>query len=160
MYLHIRWLVPCLTFLCGTAFADLLDRPWSEYRSKHFVVLSDKPEAEVANAIDDLELFRSVVMRVTNAREGLEKVSVELYLFASTGDFQTAIRQPTTLGFMRPGLRTQYMATAGGVIGLDAQHVVFHEYVHYLAPERRRHRIASQVVRRGTRRDARRYAAA
>jgi tetratricopeptide (TPR) repeat protein len=132
VYLRFRWLVLCVTFLCGTAFADLLDRPWSEYRSRHFVVLSDKPEAEVAKAVDDLELFRSVVLRVTNAREGMDKVPVDLYLFASTGDFQTAISQPNTLGFMRPGLRTQYMASAGGVIGLDAQHVVFHEYVHYL----------------------------
>ena len=121
-----------LTILSTAAAANMLDRPWFEYRSRHFVVLSDKPEPDVAKAVENLELFRAVVLRVTNAREGQETIPVDLYLFENAGDFQTSIRTPNVLGFMRPGLRTQYMAAASGVIGLGAQHVIFHEYVHYL----------------------------
>jgi tetratricopeptide (TPR) repeat protein len=114
------------------AVADVLDRSWAEYRSTNFVVLSDQGEADVARAIGDLELFHNVVLKVTNARDGKHTIPVELYLFADAGDFQAASGMANVLGFMRPGLRTQYMAAGSGVIGLGAQHVIFHEYVHYL----------------------------
>ena len=132
MYVHRVWCTLLLLMPFADVSASMLDRPWVEYRSKHFVVLSDKAEGDVAQAVNDLELFHSVVLRVTNARQGNESVPIELYLFERSGDFQTAIRTPDVLGFMRAGLRTQYMAAAGGVVGLGMQHVLFHEYVHYL----------------------------
>ncbi len=114
------------------AYGDPLKHAWYEYRSAHFVVVSDQAEANVAAAIDALELFRAFVFKVTNAHAGSEVVPVDFYLFDNGGDFQDTIKVPQVLGYMRPGLRIQYMVSGKGVIGLDAQHVVFHEYVHYL----------------------------
>ncbi|HTO58993.1 MAG TPA: hypothetical protein VMJ74_14425, partial [Pseudomonadales bacterium] len=53
-------------------------------------------------------------------------------LFNDGDDYQATIRNPYILGYMRPDLRMQYLVTSRGVIGMDTQHVIFHEYVHYL----------------------------
>jgi tetratricopeptide (TPR) repeat protein len=125
LFLAIAAQLPC-------AYGGPLDRAWYEYRSAHFVVVSDQDEARVAAAIDALELFRAFVFKVTNARAGNEIVPVDFYLFGNRGDFLDTIKMPNVLGYMRSGLRIQYMVAGDGVIGLDSQHVVFHEYVHYL----------------------------
>jgi len=96
------------------------------------VVLSDQPENDVAQAIADLELFRAVVYKVTNAHEGNESIPVELLLFNDGDDFRATVKDPRILGYTRPELRKQYLVTSRGVIGMDTQHVIFHEYVHYL----------------------------
>lgn len=52
------------------AAADPLAHHWFEYKSPHFLVISDAQEAEVRQRINDLELFRTVVLTVTNAKPG------------------------------------------------------------------------------------------
>src|SRR5262249_9719930 len=108
-----------LAFLADVATADVLDRPWYENRAAHAVAFSDQPEHDVAQAIADLELFRTVVYKVTNAHEGNEVIPVELLLFNDGDDFHATVKDPHILGYMRGELRKQYLVTSRGVIGMD-----------------------------------------
>ena len=117
---------------CHLAPADPLDRSWFEYRSQNFVVLSDVAEADVRARIDDLELFRAVVLKVTNVRAGPSGIPVEVYLFSNRADFRSTTTSDDIAGYMIPGLRVQYMASGPDMFQLNSQQVLFHEYVHYL----------------------------
>ena len=133
--MRTAWLTLAIAAAMATSHAAIgnpLEQPWYEYRSANFTVISDQDEARVSAAIESLELFRAFVFKVTNAPVGRDVVPVDFYLFDNTGDFQATIKLPNVLGYMRPGLRRQNMVASSGVIGLDAQHVIFHEYVHYL----------------------------
>ena len=114
------------------AAADPLAHQWFQYTNPHFLVLSDAPEAEVRQRINDLELFRAVVLTVTNAKPGPTTVPTEVYLFSSHGDFASSTPYTNIAGYMRPGLRAQYIVSGPELFELSTQQVLFHEYVHYL----------------------------
>ena len=121
----------------SAADADrLLARPWSEYRSANFRVLSDGTDTQVRALITDLERFRPIARAVL----GQPAISPEPLLVIAPRDqasFAVFVPSRTVAGLFLRGLRGDVLLVnlAARVAGLDGpragvRSVAQHEYVH------------------------------
>ncbi len=59
-----------LLLLTGGRAASAKERPWIELQSRNFLVVSNEEQEEAVALPRDLELFRSVVLEITNTQVG------------------------------------------------------------------------------------------
>lgn len=114
---------------------------WAIYRTPHFEVMTTQPEEEIGALIEDISLFRSVVIALLG--EGAEELgssTVRFLVLDHPGDVQFLFGSaPGVTGFTRPSLSGDLMVVgrppARRTFALGNQ-VVFHEYVHQLVQMR------------------------
>jgi len=123
-------LLLCVTG-CATPTA-LLERSWIELRSENFAIYTTLAEPEARDLLEDLELFRATVARLTKVRDQTPRVPTEIYAFGSAGEYRPFQPRLDTPGFFLPGLRSNVVALSAGENGLAARPILYHEYTHFL----------------------------
>ena len=76
-----------LVLVSGCASIPLHERPWIEVKTQHFTLLSSIGEEETIKLGLELELFRSVVDRITNAQTLKSPVPTDIYVFDRKSSF-------------------------------------------------------------------------
>ena len=110
----------------------LIQQDWWLLESEHFTVVTDTRGQTPESIIEDLELFRAVVLTITGIKTAEDKLPTTAVVFKSLGEFNRIAKMPNIVGFMRPTLRGNRMVSGGGSMSLDQRHNMFHEYVHHL----------------------------
>jgi len=122
-----------LLFSAKAMAADRLVRAdWWRLESEHFNVVTNTKGDVPQSIIEDLELFRSVVLALTGLKTVEEKLPTTAVVFRSTGEFNRLTQRPNIVGYMRATLRGNWMVSAGGSLNMDQRQIMFHEYVHHL----------------------------
>jgi tetratricopeptide (TPR) repeat protein len=123
----------CLAFTAPTLAVDrLVHQDWRRLESEHFNVITNTPGDTPQSIINDLELFRSVVLALTGVESVQERLPTTVVVFRRTSEFNRLTRIPNILGYMRPTLRGNWMVSAGGSLRVEQRTIMFHEYVHHL----------------------------
>lgn len=122
-------LVTMLAFAFG-ASADIRSNGWNELKTTNFTLITDLPVHEAEIRIQEWELFRAVVLRVTNAQRDSRGLSTKAYVFSRTKDFRQITNKRGVGGWFRPSLRGNVMAYPRELPGFEDQLAVQHEYVH------------------------------
>ncbi len=127
-----RWIggVSALLLACaGPPSAH--ERDWIEAESPNFQIISTmSPEETTALAID-LERFRVVISKFTNAPLGNPPIPTRIFAFGKTSDFKRFTRSPNVAGWMDPEMRENLIALTD-YRGVDSGLVVRHEFVHFV----------------------------
>ena len=110
----------------------LINQDWWRLQSENFDVITNTTGDTPQSIINDLELFRSVVLALTGVEPYEERLPTTAVVFRRTGEFSRISRRPNIIGFMRPTLRRNWMVSAGGTLNIDQRTIMFHEYVHHL----------------------------
>jgi hypothetical protein len=122
----------CLLALAGCATTTALDRPWTEVSSRNFAIHTTLPEPDARRLIEDLELFRATLLRVTKLRDTAPRVPTEIYAFERSSDYAPFRPQANYVGYFVPTLRNNLVALSAGEDGVRSRVVLFHEYTHFL----------------------------
>jgi len=117
------------------------DAEWAIYRNPHFEIMTTQPPKAIGPLIEDIALFRAVVVGLLG--EGAEELGsqrVRFLVLDRPGDVQFLFGSPPGVsGFTRPSLSGDLMVVGRPpgrrMLGLGNQ-VVFHEYVHQLVQMR------------------------
>ncbi len=110
----------------------LVKQSWHLLESENFSVMTntrgDTPEA----LISDLELFRTVVLAITNASAVKDRLPTRALVFRTRREFLRVSGASNIAGYMRATLRGNYMVSGGSSRSMDQRSIMFHEYVHHL----------------------------
>jgi tetratricopeptide (TPR) repeat protein len=121
-----------LLLLTGGGVANAKERPWIELRSQNFLVVSNEEQEEAVALLRDLELFRSVVLKITNTRVYEVRVPTVIYLFRNRRSFAPFRPGRNVAGYVLPTAHGNYIAIDGGARALETRETIHHEYVHFL----------------------------
>jgi len=121
-----------LLLLTGSPVADAKERPWIELQSRNFLVVSNEEPEEAVALLRDLELFRSVVLKITNTQVYEARVPTVVYLFRDRRSFAPFRPRRNVAGYVIPTAHANYIAIDGGCETLEASEIIHHEYVHFL----------------------------
>ncbi|RPG07075.1 MAG: hypothetical protein CBC32_010360 [Proteobacteria bacterium TMED72] len=129
------WLIgPSLAAAGG--LPSLLKYDWIEVESPNFSTMSMLSEAKTIELVRELELFRQLVFRFTTADSDASSIPNRIFLLKSRSNLRKlGIDNRDIVGLFVPGLRSNLILTAGG--SKHNQHVIQHEYVHFLASRAR-----------------------
>jgi hypothetical protein len=119
------------------ALADILDRPWREYTSPHFRLVSDLDEKHAREHLREIEQFRAVVLHLTGIRPDRSteaRFATRVYVIARHQDY-TSLFGDRYAGFFQNELDANYMVVNGAALGRDQRAILFHEYVHFVVRE-------------------------
>ena len=127
----------CLCFCLATAAPAwaanrLIKQDWWRLQSENFDLITNTRGDTPQSIINDLELFRAVVLALTGVEPYKDRLPTTAVVFRRTGEFNQIARLPNVIGFMRPTLRRNWMVSAGDSLSIDQRTIVFHEYVHHL----------------------------
>jgi Flp pilus assembly protein TadD len=117
------------------------DAAWAIYRTPHFEIMTTQPPRSIGPLIEDIALFRAVVVGLLGeGAEELGSIRVRFLVLDHPGDVQFLFDSaPGVTGFTRPSLSGDLMVVgrppARRMLALGNQ-VVFHEYVHQLVQMR------------------------
>jgi Flp pilus assembly protein TadD len=138
MLWHHRLLPSCLSALllaqvlaCATATPQSLARGWIEVRSEHFTLASRIGELETVELAEQLELFRSLVERITRIQRIDSPVPTYIYLFDGPASFQPFRGGRRILGYFSGQMRANYVALMKSP-DMDLASMMYHEYTHFL----------------------------
>lgn len=112
--------------------AGMEDRKWHRYTTDNFVLLTDLKPKLARERLEELELFRAVVLKITSAQPRQDVVPMKVFLFSRARDFRVIANRPSIIGFMRPTLRANYLVSSSDSGGAAQTTIIYHEYVHYL----------------------------
>ena len=113
--------------------AAVKTKNWIALTSENFTVLTDLNEETARQKILDLELFRAVVLKITNARPRQDIIPTRVFLFKRRKDFNQTAPGGSVLGFFRPSLRMNQMVFPAELPrSFGRNTIMYHEYVHYL----------------------------
>jgi tetratricopeptide (TPR) repeat protein len=121
-----------LLLLAGNQAAHAKERPWIELKSRNFLAISNAEQEEAVALIRDLELFRSVVLKITNTRVYEARVPTIIYLFGDRGSYASFRLSRNVAGYAVLKAHGNYIAIDGSSKTLEASNIVHHEYVHFL----------------------------
>jgi len=77
-----------LLLLAACATTPLEQRAWIEVRSPNFSILTDLGRDEAIRLSEEIELFRAVLTKLTNARRFEPRVPTRIFAFARGRDFR------------------------------------------------------------------------
>jgi FimV-like protein len=127
--LHWALLPTPLLALACVAFS-VYEKPWLEVRTEHFEIVSAMGERETLEMANRLEMFRSVLQVLTNARRFNPAIPTRIYAFDSVGDY-TLYAPKGSAGYFDSSMRSYTIVVSPNrYIGTDT--VIQHEYVHFL----------------------------
>lgn len=112
------------------ASAGIRPNGWHELKTTNFTLVTDLPVQEAKLRIQELELFRAVVLKVTNAEADSGGLPTKAYVFSRRKDFSQVTKKGGVLGWFRSSLRGNVMAYSAKTTGLQNRLVAQHEYVH------------------------------
>jgi len=129
-----KHLAGLLTLLLAACAAPTLEqRPWIAVRSANFEILTDLSREQAVALSEQLELFRAVVKKLTDAKRFEPRVPTRIFAFAEKREYDPFSPSRYVLGYFRPGLRENTVALdASGSRGMGATHILLHEYTHFL----------------------------
>jgi len=125
-------LMALLVSVSATAQDRLIRQDWWLLESDHFSVVTNTRGETPDNIIEDLELFRAVVLILTGIDEVEDKLPTRAVVFKSLSEFNRIARMPNIVGFMRSTLRSNRMVSGGSSLSMGQRSIMFHEYVHLL----------------------------
>ena len=110
----------------------LIKQDWWLLESEYFTVVTNTRGRTPETIIEDLELFRAVVLAITGIKTTEDKLPTRAVVFKSLGEFNRIAKLPNIVGVMLPTLRGNRMVSGGGSLSMDQRLIMFHEYVHHL----------------------------
>jgi len=127
-------LLPALLLLLGACVGVPPEQnAWIEVRSPNFSILTDLDRDRALQLSEDVELFRAVLMKLTNATHFEPRVPTRIFAFGRGRDFHAFVVDRLIGGIFQPGLRENLVALdASGTKGVGAKTVLFHEYTHFV----------------------------
>ncbi len=127
-------LVIALLALATSQFssADINPEKWIEVQSENFTMLTDLSPEKARRQILDLELFRSVVLKVTGVSDKSRVVPMKLYVFKHLRDFKLMAPGGSAYGYFLPSLRQNQMVFPARVNRFGKNVIMYHEFVHAL----------------------------
>ena len=108
-----------LLLLTGSPVADAKERPWIELQSRNFLVVSNEEPEEAVALLRNLELFRSVVLKITNTQVYEARVPTVVYLFRARKSFAPFRPSRNVAGYVIPTDHGNYIAIDGGSKALE-----------------------------------------
>ncbi len=121
-----------LALLMGGPAASAKERPWIELQSRNFLVVSNEEREEAIARLRDLELFRSVVLEVTNTKVHDARVPTIVYLFRDRRSFRKFCPSRAVAGYIAPTAHGNYIVIDGSRRALETAETIYHEYIHFL----------------------------
>ena len=125
----------CLVAILSVGRVQALDKflqmPWWLYESDHFSVVTNIPDRG-DQLIQQLELFRAVVLKFTGLKATADRLPTRAVIFAKRAEFARITDRANALGYTSTTLRNNRMVASGGSLNSGQRHIMFHEYVHYL----------------------------
>jgi tetratricopeptide (TPR) repeat protein len=122
------------TLVSGCVTPSFEKQLWYEVKTKHFTLMTDTEPERVLEVARDIELFRSVVLGVTNVAEVDPRVPTLIYLFEDSGSF--GYFKPSSSfgigGYFQSTLMGNYVALNANARDIDPTQILKHEYVHFL----------------------------
>ncbi len=107
---------------------ELWEVPWIEVRTPHFVIASAQGEEKTRALAQELEDFRTMVVRFSNLAHVEERIPTRIFLVPrSTRDLGFDAK---VAGYFQATMRANYAAIAPA--GAFSDEVLKHEYVHFL----------------------------
>src|SRR5258706_13759341 len=103
-----------LLALAGCATTPALDRSWIEVSSRNFAIYSSMNEPDARQLLEDLELFRATLLRVTKLRDTPPRVPTEIYAFDEVSDYSDFRPSAGIAGYFVPTLRKNLVALSSG----------------------------------------------
>lgn len=122
----------CLLIISCSTVAKLDGIGWRQYQSENFSLLTDIAPEQAKERLLDLELFRAVVLRITNAKPRQDRVKTTIIIFDRMGDFRKVVNRGGVGGYFSPRLRGNRMVMPRELPRASDNFVLYHEYVHYL----------------------------
>lgn len=116
----------------GCASTAALEKEWIEVSSWNFSICTTLDEPEARRLLEDLELFRAALLRVTRLRDATPRVPTEIYAFESSNDYARFRPGAGVVGYFAPRLRANWVAMDAGDSSRLARAVLYHEYTHFL----------------------------
>ncbi len=113
------------------ALDKFLEMPWWLHESDHFSVVTNIPDRG-DQLIQQLELFRAVVLKFTGLNAVEDRLPTRAVIFAKRAEFARITDRANALGYTSTTLRNNRMVASGGSLNTAQRHIMFHEYVHYL----------------------------
>ena len=117
--------------LSGCAVTRVLDEPWLEIQSEHFVITTDMDRKKAEELAVNLELFRAAVLRLTGSSDRSAKIPTRVFFFRETSSFRPFRVRRGYLGYFNPRLRENFVAIVDDR-RYGTTEILRHEYVHFL----------------------------
>ena len=128
----IRSLAPFAMALLMLACANpIYERPWIEVETPNFQISSAMSESKTVQLAIDLEWFRALVDRITNASQIRSPIPTHIIAFNRESEFRPFRDDASVKGYFHPGLRSNDVAIVNNRV-IDTKRVILHEYVHFL----------------------------
>ena len=107
--------------------------PWTEYRSKHFLVATDAPPGRAATLVKDLEQLFALEQQALLG--GQADIPGRLRVIAPSSErlFRTLTGSDTVAGYFKPGLLGEPLIVLSISRQRASPEVVAHELAHYLS---------------------------
>jgi tetratricopeptide (TPR) repeat protein len=121
-----------LLAVSGCATAGALDQKWIEVSTSNFTIYSSLDERDARMLLEDIELFRAALLRMSRLRDTAPRVPTEIYAFKSSADYAPFRPFAGVVGYFTPGLRANWVAMDVGASSRLARAVLYHEYTHFL----------------------------
>jgi tetratricopeptide (TPR) repeat protein len=99
--------------------------------SPNFQIMSTMSIEEVSKLAIDLERFRVIIARFTNAPPSDSPIPTKIFAFEKERDFQRFTRDSNAAGWMSPGMRSNVIAFAD-YRRMDSSQIIRHEYIHFV----------------------------
>jgi tetratricopeptide (TPR) repeat protein len=121
-----------LLLLTGGPAANAKERQWIELQSRSFLVISNEEQEQAIALLRDLELFRSVVLKITNTQVYEARVPTIIYLFRDRGSYAPFRPRRNVAGYIIATPHGNYVAIDGGSKALETREIIHHEYIHFI----------------------------
>jgi tetratricopeptide (TPR) repeat protein len=107
------------------------ERKWIEVDTPNFQIMSTMSPRETSELAIDLERFRVIIARFTNAPMSDSPIPTKIFAFEKSVDFQRFTHSSNTAGWMSPGMRSNVIAFTD-YRGMDSSQIIRHEYIHFV----------------------------
>ena len=109
----------------------LHERAWIEVSTPNFQIMSTMSHEKASKLAIDLERFRAVIARFTNATMSDSPIPTKIFAFERESDFRRVTHASDVAGWIIPGMRQNLIALAD-YRGMDSSQIIRHEYVHFV----------------------------
>ena len=116
----------------GCASTPAADRGWIEISSKNFSVFTSMKQPDARELLENLELFRAALLKVTKLRDTRPRIPTEIYAFEQSSDYDQFRPARYAAGHFTSTLRGNLVVLSTGKDSLSARVIVYHEYTHFL----------------------------
>jgi tetratricopeptide (TPR) repeat protein len=117
-------------FACASG-PTVHEREWIEVSTPNFQIMSTMSPEKASKLAIDLERFRVIVARFTNASMSDSPIATKIFAFEKKGDFQRFTRSSNVAGWISAGMRNNVIALADQR-GMDSSQIIRHEYIHFI----------------------------